>query len=63
MLEKGVSLGTSTNFLRSLIMTSAARLIRFSLVPQAIDASVAMVQGQTTIASATDDPLAGGPVH
>jgi hypothetical protein len=58
MAESGVSRGTRTSFLFSLIMTSAARSIRFDAKPFAMAASVFMEQGITAMASTLSDPLA-----
>ena len=55
---KGVSLGTRMSFLLSLRCTSAARVIRFVVIPWAIDPRVLMLQGETTIPPVRNDPLA-----
>ena len=63
MAEKGVSRGTSTSLRPSLMVTSAARSIRLLLVPAAMEASVPVVQGHTTMARGALEPLASGAVH
>ena len=63
MAESGVSRGTRISLRASLSMTSAARSIRLSASPAAIAASVPMVQGQTTMASAGLEPDATGANH
>ena len=55
---KGVSRGTRISFRRSFRWTSAARVIRFVVIPWAIAARVLMLQGATTIPAVRNDPLA-----
>jgi hypothetical protein len=59
----GVSRGTRMSGRRSFSMTSAARWIRLSASPQATAASVPMLQGQMTMASAGLEPEATGANH
>ena len=59
MALKGVSLAARTKGLCSLIVTSAARRIRFSPYPAWIPATVFMLQGTMSMPAALNDPLAG----
>ena len=61
--ESGVSLGTTTSFLRSLRCTSAARWIRFSPIEWAMAESVLPEHGQITIAAVRKEPLAIGVIR
>ncbi len=57
---RGVSLGTTTSFLRSFNMTSAARAIKLSEYPVAIAARVFIEHGIIIIPSVRNEPLATG---
>ena len=54
----GVSRGTRISLRRSLRWTSAARVIRFVVIPWAIDARVLMLHGMTTMPPVRNEPLA-----
>src|SRR3989338_6022606 len=55
--ESGLYRGTRISGRFSFSATEAARWIRFSVSPVAIDAAVDVLQGITTIASARAEPL------
>ncbi len=54
----GVSRGTRISLRRSFRWTSAARVIRFVVIPCATEASVLMLHGATTIPAVGNEPLA-----
>ena len=63
VLDSGVSRGTIIKGRFSLIMTSAARSNKLSLMPKAMAAKEPMLHGQTTIASGGFEPDAMGANH